>query len=51
MRAGNAGIQDLIDEQSDEAEEVRVLADTVLDKLGQLMASAWPDTKEVTGGD
>ncbi|MFL6113116.1 MAG: hypothetical protein ACJ786_17420 [Catenulispora sp.] len=50
MRAGNAGIADLIDEQTDEAEEVRVVADAVMDRLGALMADAWPSGGEVQHG-
>jgi hypothetical protein len=49
MDAGNAGIADLIDAQTDEADATAQITERVLGRLGQLMNAAWPE--EETPGD
>jgi hypothetical protein len=44
MDAGNAGIADLIDAQTDEAGVTAEITERVLDRLAKVMNDAWPDS-------
>jgi hypothetical protein len=47
MNAGNRGVADLHDADSDEDDKAAVAAEEALDKLGYVMSVAWPESSQV----